>query len=85
MEESHELDMEKTDRRIWLMKCPVVVAKTWEKLAPSSSSYSSSDSLPNLAKVVLDVDPLRPDYSPEVILVLKLLILSLSSNPVSKP
>ncbi|KAG7587147.1 Winged helix DNA-binding domain superfamily [Arabidopsis thaliana x Arabidopsis arenosa] len=65
MEESHELDMEKTDRRIWLMKCPVVVAKTWEKLAPSSSSYSSSDSLPNLAKVVLDVDPLRPDYSPE--------------------
>ncbi|XP_010493387.1 PREDICTED: transcription initiation factor IIF subunit beta-like isoform X1 [Camelina sativa] len=49
----HELDFEKADRPIWLMKCPVIVAKAWGKLAPSSESI-------DLAKVVLNIDPLRP-------------------------
>ncbi|CAH2067421.1 unnamed protein product [Thlaspi arvense] len=62
----HDLDLEKADRPVWLMKSPVVVAKAWEKHGPSSSSYYSSSSLesPNLAKVVLSVDPLRSDPSP---------------------
>ncbi|KAL1198622.1 hypothetical protein V5N11_001782 [Cardamine amara subsp. amara] len=63
MDDSHVLDMAKTDLSIWLMKCPVVVAKAWGKQAPSSSSSSyTSDSL---AKVVLNLDPLRADVSPE--------------------
>ncbi|KAK8580019.1 hypothetical protein V6N13_143159 [Hibiscus sabdariffa] len=53
------LDMGKADKSVWLMKCPVVVAKSW-KNQPASSSSSSSDSQP-LAKVVFSLDPLKPD------------------------
>ncbi|KAG8493680.1 hypothetical protein CXB51_011760 [Gossypium anomalum] len=63
MDEDHNnggfLDMGKTDRSVWLMKCPVVVAKSWKSQLASSSS-SSSDSQP-LAKVVFSLDPLKPD------------------------
>ncbi|KAE8709898.1 cysteine proteinase 15A-like [Hibiscus syriacus] len=48
------LDMGKADKSVWLMKCPIVVAKSWEKQA------SSSDSQP-VAKVVFSLDPLKPD------------------------
>lgn len=68
---NHDLDLERADRPVWLMKCPVVVGKAWHKLAPSSSSsYSSSSEAINLSKVVLSVDPLRANSSsPEVYLV----------------
>ncbi|EOA33440.1 hypothetical protein CARUB_v10020792mg [Capsella rubella] len=64
----HELDLEKSDRLIWLMKCPVVVNKAWGKLAPSTSSYSSSvySASPesnDLAKVVLGIDLLEDNSS----------------------
>lgn len=62
MDDSHDLDMAKTDLSVWLMKCPVVVAKAWEKHAPSSSYTSNSD---HLAKVCLNLDLLRADASPE--------------------
>ncbi|KAE8666420.1 Papain family cysteine protease [Hibiscus syriacus] len=52
------LDMGKADKSVWLMKCPVVVAKSWKNQA--SSSPSSSDSQP-IAKVVFSLDPLKPD------------------------
>ncbi|KAF8075567.1 hypothetical protein N665_1080s0006 [Sinapis alba] len=56
----HELDLEKTDRPVWLMKSPVVVAKAWGKQAPSSSSSSfSSSGFNSLAKVVESFDPLQ--------------------------
>ncbi|CAD5317290.1 unnamed protein product [Arabidopsis thaliana] len=66
MEDIHNLDIEKSDRSIWLMKCPVVVDKAWHKIAASSSSsFASSDSPPDMAKIVREVDPLRDDSPPE--------------------
>lgn len=57
----HQLDLENADQVLWMMKSPVAVSKTWEKLAPppsSSSSYSSypSPGFTSLAKVVQSVD-----------------------------
>ncbi|XP_056853060.1 transcription initiation factor IIF subunit beta isoform X1 [Raphanus sativus] len=62
--DAHQLDLENADRHVWLMKSPVVVSKTWEKLTPpSSSSFSSysSPGLTSLAKVVESVNPLQPE------------------------
>ncbi|XP_065881276.1 transcription initiation factor IIF subunit beta [Euphorbia lathyris] len=53
---SGALETAKADRSVWLMKCPVVVAKSWK------NHISSSDTQP-VAKVVLSLDPLRPDDS----------------------
>ncbi|KAK9269937.1 hypothetical protein L1049_025510 [Liquidambar formosana] len=62
MEEEHSssgsssnVDTGKAERSVWLMKCPLVVAKSWQ-------SHPSSDPHP-VAKVVLSLDPLRPDDS----------------------
>ncbi|XP_010536383.1 PREDICTED: transcription initiation factor IIF subunit beta [Tarenaya hassleriana] len=57
----HVLDTGEADRAVWLMKCPLVVAKAWKN---QTASTSSSDS-PPVAKVVLSLDPLRPDAAPE--------------------
>ncbi|XVF73842.1 hypothetical protein PTKIN_Ptkin13bG0014000 [Pterospermum kingtungense] len=58
MDEDHSdggfLDTGKADRSVWLMKCPVVVAKSWK------SQAASSDSQP-VAKVVLSLDLLESD------------------------
>ncbi|KAH9758895.1 transcription initiation factor IIF subunit beta [Citrus sinensis] len=48
------LDTAKADRSVWLMKCPLVVAKSWQNQA------SSQDSQP-VAKVILSLDPLQSD------------------------
>lgn len=53
------VDTGKADRSVWLMKCPLVVSKSWQSHAASSSS-SSSDSHP-VAKVVVSLDPLRSE------------------------
>jgi len=53
---SANLETSKADKSVWLMKCPVVVAKSWK----THTSPSSSDSAP-LAKVVLSLDPLQSD------------------------
>lgn len=47
------LETSRADRSVWLMKCPVVVAKSWNSIPP--------DSQQNLAKVVVSLDPLRPE------------------------
>ncbi|GMI90671.1 hypothetical protein like AT1G75510 [Hibiscus trionum] len=61
MDEDHGndgfIDMGKADKSVWLMKCPVAVAKSWKNKTASSSS---SDSQP-VAKVVFSLDPLKPD------------------------
>ncbi|KAL5706648.1 DNA helicase [Ranunculus cassubicifolius] len=49
---SINLDTGRSDRPVWLMKCPLVVSKSWQSHA--------SDSHP-VAKVVLSVDPLHSD------------------------
>ncbi|CAN7052883.1 hypothetical protein IGI04_027944 [Brassica rapa subsp. trilocularis] len=69
----HQLDLENADQVLWMMKSPVAVSKTWEKLAPSSSSssYSSypSPGFTSLAKVVQSVDfPLtEPKFNMEMV------------------
>ncbi|KAA0065193.1 hypothetical protein IC582_006471 [Cucumis melo] len=52
---SSNLDTGKADRSVWLMKCPLLVAKSWQAHPPS-------DPLP-LAKVILSLDPLQSDES----------------------
>ncbi|GKA42117.1 transcription initiation factor IIF subunit beta [Tanacetum coccineum] len=47
------LETTRADRSVWLMKCPVVVAKSWQNL---------QDSQQNLSKVVVSLDPLRPEH-----------------------
>ncbi|WCJ35268.1 Transcription initiation factor IIF beta subunit [Euphorbia peplus] len=53
---SGTLETTKADRSVWLMKCPVVVAKSWK------NHISSADTQP-LAKVVLSLDPLHSEDS----------------------
>ncbi|KAI3860891.1 hypothetical protein MKW92_002960 [Papaver armeniacum] len=50
------LEMNKADKSVWLMKCPLVVAKSWQS--------HSSDPNP-VAKVVLSVDPLFSPGDPD--------------------
>nr|DAD22452.1 TPA_asm: hypothetical protein HUJ06_023915 [Nelumbo nucifera] len=49
-ENSNTFETGKAERSVWLMKCPLVVSKSWQ--------VHASDSHP-VAKVVLSVDPLR--------------------------
>ncbi|GLT41129.1 hypothetical protein SLA2020_152150 [Shorea laevis] len=48
------LETGRADKSVWLMKCPPLVSRSFQNHA------SSSDSHP-VAKVVLSLDPLRPD------------------------
>ncbi|XP_076947641.1 transcription initiation factor IIF subunit beta-like [Bidens hawaiensis] len=52
--EDDQKDMEtsKADRSVWLMKCPVIIAKAWNSI-PSGSQQT-------LAKVFVSLDPLHP-------------------------
>ncbi|XP_077226101.1 transcription initiation factor IIF, beta subunit [Tasmannia lanceolata] len=50
---SSNLETGKSERSVWLMKCPLVVSQSWQS-HPSDSPHP-------LAKVVLSLDPLRPD------------------------
>ncbi|OWM80888.1 transcription initiation factor IIF subunit beta isoform X2 [Punica granatum] len=56
---SSRVETAKADRSVWLMKCPVVVAKSWQ-------SHPPSDPTP-VAKVVLSLDPLRPPDDPSAL------------------
>ncbi|KAF8015252.1 hypothetical protein BT93_H0912 [Corymbia citriodora subsp. variegata] len=53
---SSKVETAKSDRSVWLMKCPVVVAKSWQLHPPSDANP--------LAKVVLSLDPLLPPDNP---------------------
>lgn len=50
------VETSKAERSVWLMKCPVVVAKSWQNHHPSPSQP--------LSKVVLSLDPLLPEDDP---------------------
>ncbi|KAL3505344.1 hypothetical protein ACH5RR_035185 [Cinchona calisaya] len=52
------IDTAKAERSVWLMKCPLVVSKSWQAQAAASDSHPVS-------KVVVSLDPLRPDDSPQ--------------------
>lgn len=61
------LETAKADRSVWLMKCPVVVSRSWTNTAAEAASSSGADDSnaahPVVAKVVLSLDPLQPDDS----------------------
>jgi len=61
---SSNLETLKAERSVWLMKCPLVVAKSWQTHPPSQP----------LAKVVLSLDPLHPEEDPSAVQVLHLLL-----------
>lgn len=48
------VDTAKAERSVWLMKCPLVISKSWQSRAAASDPQS-------VAKVVLSLDPLRSD------------------------
>lgn len=79
MEEEHGsssnssfLETGKAERSVWLMKCPLVVAKSWQ-------NHPSSDPHP-LAKVVLSLDPLQSDSSSSLQVTLFSFFLTLIST-----
>nr|GMD97463.1 transcription initiation factor IIF subunit beta [Ipomoea batatas]GMD98455.1 transcription initiation factor IIF subunit beta [Ipomoea batatas] len=55
------VDTGKADRSVWLMKCPLVVSKSWQSQAAAAAA-SSSDT-PLVGKVVVSLDPLKPEES----------------------
>jgi len=73
------VDTWKAERSVWLMKCPLIISKSWQARAADSDT----DSQP-LAKVVLSLDPLRPD-DPSAVQVLSLStsIINCSSSPTT--
>lgn len=62
-EEYQELETEKADEMVLLMKCPPRVDKAWRQL---SSSSSFSQELGLVAKYSESFNLLGPDLSPEV-------------------
>ncbi|CAH8385459.1 unnamed protein product [Eruca vesicaria subsp. sativa] len=64
VEEYQELETEKADEMVLLMKCPPRVDKAWRQLSSSSSSFSHE--LVLLAKYKESVDLLRPILSHEL-------------------
>ncbi|XP_019156719.1 PREDICTED: transcription initiation factor IIF subunit beta-like isoform X2 [Ipomoea nil] len=46
-------------KSVWLMKCPLVVSKSWQSQAAASSSADT----PLVGKVVVSLDPLKPEES----------------------
>ncbi|CAK9178468.1 unnamed protein product [Ilex paraguariensis] len=59
---SSNLDTGKAERSVWLMKCPLVLSKSWQSHALSSDSQS-------VAKLLVSLDPLRSedDFALQVI------------------
>ncbi|KAE9457000.1 hypothetical protein C3L33_11105, partial [Rhododendron williamsianum] len=52
-ERSGNLDSVKSERSVWLMKCPLVVAKSWQAQSQSSSSSAAAADSHPAAKVVV--------------------------------
>lgn len=53
------VDTAKAERLVWLMKCPLLVSKSWQSQATASSSDT-----PPVAKVVVSLD-LIPKKNPD--------------------
>ncbi|KAK3165586.1 hypothetical protein QOZ80_1AG0035060 [Eleusine coracana subsp. coracana] len=74
--EARHLDTARSDRSVWLMKCPPVVSRAWQEAASASASAtgaSASDAgganpnpNPVVAKVVLSLDPLQDDQPHQI-------------------
>lgn len=68
------MDTSKSERSVWLMKCPVVVANSWK---------TAADNQP-VSKVVVSLDPLRPEdpSSLQVPIHYNLLLLIICPNSI---
>ncbi|GAA0166588.1 hypothetical protein LIER_21709 [Lithospermum erythrorhizon] len=51
------VDTAKSDRAVWLMKCPPVVSKAWQNHSAES---------PPVAKVVVSLDPLQSNPDSQI-------------------
>lgn len=69
---SSNLEASKADRSVWLMKCPLVVSKSWQAHPPDAHP---------VAKVVLSVDPLHSDDSSSLQFTMELA----NTNSVNMP
>ncbi|CAL9776541.1 unnamed protein product [Musa acuminata subsp. burmannicoides] len=52
------LETGRAERSVWLMKCPPLVSRSWKSAAASADPSNPN---PAVGKVVLSLDPLRPD------------------------
>ncbi|KAL6995746.1 DNA helicase [Sarracenia purpurea var. burkii] len=53
------LDIGKAERSVWLMKCPLVVSKSWQSQSHAGAAADSDTQ--SVAKVVFSVDALHPE------------------------
>uniref|UniRef100_K3XPD2 Transcription initiation factor IIF subunit beta n=1 Tax=Setaria italica TaxID=4555 RepID=K3XPD2_SETIT len=67
-EEAKYLETARADRFMWLMKCPTVVSRAWQEAAAAAAALGpdagGADPNPDVAKVILSLDPLRDDDTP---------------------
>ncbi|KAG5557412.1 hypothetical protein RHGRI_007604 [Rhododendron griersonianum] len=63
---SGQLETSKSERAVWLMKCPPVVSRSLQCPPPLPFDASSSSSISSgpVAKVVVSIDPLLPSDDP---------------------
>ncbi|RCV27572.1 hypothetical protein SETIT_5G335300v2 [Setaria italica] len=70
-EEAKYLETARADRFMWLMKCPTVVSRAWQEAAAAAAALGpdagGADPNPDVAKVILSLDPLRDDDTPSQI------------------
>ncbi|KVI04984.1 hypothetical protein Ccrd_016685 [Cynara cardunculus var. scolymus] len=55
------LETSKSERHVWLMKCPPIVSRSLSQQQPHLPSPPDSSSAPITAKVIVNVDPLLPN------------------------
>ncbi|KAH6763590.1 Transcription initiation factor IIF [Perilla frutescens var. hirtella] len=59
---SSQLEISKAERRVWLMKCPPIVARAMQSSTHQPPPFPSDASAGQIvAKVIVAVDPLRPN------------------------
>ncbi|KAE8819366.1 General transcription factor IIF subunit 2 [Hordeum vulgare] len=67
-EEGKHLETGRADRSVWLMKCPTIVSRAWQKAAAAAAAADAGGPSPNpnpvVAKVILSFDPLSTDEDP---------------------
>ncbi|RAL53117.1 hypothetical protein DM860_006789 [Cuscuta australis] len=56
------VDTGRAERSVWLMKCPLVVSRSWQSQAAAATSSAAAD-IPLVGKVVVSLDPLQPEDS----------------------
>uniref|UniRef100_A0ACD5WJN5 Uncharacterized protein n=1 Tax=Avena sativa TaxID=4498 RepID=A0ACD5WJN5_AVESA len=68
-EEAKHLETSRSERSVWLMKCPTIVSQAWQEATAAAAASDGGGSSPNpnlvVAKVILSFDPLSTDEDPK--------------------